>query len=450
MKLLFDGGQNLQRLVRLSLVALLVFGLGLMPGSASAATTTSTTTTAPVAGQIVVHPTPLATVASLNARYNTVTLFQFTDSPAALVKTADLNGTLAAMAKDANVAWFEANNTARQPAAKDGGDNDACGTSAVAAPTTGAVAKDGGDNTYCIQPVTNGAAAYADQWADLKINLGLAQQRSTGSGVTIAVLDTKVETHPALTDKVLTGIDLISLDPSTNVATIGSKRGHGTFVAGVALHVAPAAKVLPVRVLNDDGRGSTALIAEGIRRAAKAGAKVINLSLSTPTPSRSLQEAVTYAQARGAILVAAYGNEGIKDPAVYPADFTNVISVVATDRNDVLATFTNLGRKADVAAPGVNIVGPWRDGQYGLGSGTSYAAPIVAGEVAMMLSLGLVNNQAAAHARLIQRVDNIDSVNRMMLGFGRVNLQSALLTTTYTSTMSTSTTSTTWNTTRSR
>src|SRR4051794_10151224 len=91
----------------------------------------------------------------------------------------------------------------------------------------------------------------------------------------------------------------IPLDPQTNVTTTGLKRGHGTFVAGIALHVAPQAMVLPVRVLNEDGRGSTSLVAEGIRQAAKSGAKVINLSLSTPTPARSMKDAVDYAKKLG-------------------------------------------------------------------------------------------------------------------------------------------------------
>ncbi len=263
----------------------------------------------------------------------------------------------------------------------------------------------------------------------MKINLGWAQKRTQGQGVTIAVLDTQVEaSHPALAGKLLPGLDLIALDPQTNVTTTGFKRGHGTFVAGVALHVAPAAKVLPVRVLNDDGRGSTALVAEGIRQAAKSGAQVINLSLSTPTPSRALSEAVAYAQGLNAVLVAAYGNEGIKDPAVYPADFPNVLSVVATDNSDVRAVFTNFGRKADVAAPGVAIVGPWRDGTYGVGSGTSYAAPIVSGEVALLMSAGVARRQVDAQPRVMSATDNIDKPNGMAMGFGRINLPAALLT----------------------
>lgn len=430
----FSGGAALRRQhmvhrwARFSIAILMLVSLVTMPGAAVAAPATQTAVSAPITGQLVVHPQSTTTISAINARYQTSTLFQFTDSPAALLQTSDLNGTLALMAQDPSIAWFEANNSARQPAAKDdSGADPYCGTS-LATATTGTTAKDdSGADPHCTRPVANGAQEYASQWLDVKVNLSWAHKRTVGQGVTIAVLDTAVESHPALAGKVLPGLDLLALDPSTNVPTTGIKRGHGTFVAGVALHVAPGAQILPVRVLNDDGRGSTSLVAEGIRQAAKKGARVINMSLSTPTPSRALQDAVAYAQAQGAILIAAYGNEGLKEPAVYPADFPNVLSVVATDADDTRAVFTNFGRKADVAAPGVNIVAPWRDGQYGIGSGTSYAAPVVSGQVALMLTYGVVQRQDDAQARIIKSVDNIDALNGMKLGFGRINLPAALV-----------------------
>jgi subtilisin family serine protease len=423
-------------LAHLTLVTLLVLSVGVnaLPGAAFAARwdppstpMLATPPPPPVPGEIVVQPGQGATIDALNAKYVTTTLFQFTDSTSALVSTPDLGGTLASMATDRSIAWFEANNKARQPAAKDdGGADPYCGAAEV--PTSAAVAKDdGGADPHCTHVIQDGAADYEDQWADTRINLGWAHKRTQGQGVTIAVLDTAVESHPAFKDRVLPSIDLVPLDPQTNVQTTGIKRGHGTFVAGVALHVAPLAKILPVRVLNDDGRGSTSLIAEGIRRATKQGARGVNLSLGTPTPARALQEAVTYAQDRGVILVAAYGNEGQRDPGVYPADFPSVMSVVATDELDMKAAFTNWGRKADVAAPGVSIVGPWRDGQYGVGSGTSYATPIVSGQVALLLSLGAARRQDDAQTRVSTSVDNIDAINGITMGVGRINLPNSIL-----------------------
>jgi subtilisin family serine protease len=317
----------------------------LVPAGASAAPAppsslalgAATTSVPPVAGEIVVQPHAPATIATINARYQTATLLQFTDSTAALIQTSVLNGTLAAMAGDKTIEWFEANNTARQPAAKeDSGADPYCGT-AAATPSGTTSQEDSGADPYCTRVAPNGATDYTDQWVDYVVNLRWAQRRNfQGQGITIAVVDTQVEmSHPALAGKLLPNLDLVPLDPQTNVPTTGTKRGHGTFVAGVALHIAPGAKVLPVHALNEDGRGSTALVAEGIRQAAKAGAQVINLSLSTPTPARVLQDAVAYAQQKGVVMVAAYGNEGQKQPPVYPANFGNVISVVATDDSDV-------------------------------------------------------------------------------------------------------------------
>jgi subtilisin family serine protease len=312
----------------------------------------------------------------------------------------------------------------------DGGADPYCGTTTATTTTTttSPTAKDdGGADPYCARLAPGGIADYNSQWADFTLNLRWAQKRSQGLGVTIAVLDTAVESHPALAGKVLPGIDLVPLDPQTNVTTTGVKRGHGTFVAGVALHVAPQAMILPIRVLNEDGRGSTSLVAEGIRRAAKSGAKVINLSLSTPTPARAMKEAVDYAYKTGAVLVAAYGNEGLKQPPVYPANFANVISVVATDETDVKAPFTNYGDKADVAAPGVNIIGPWRDGQFAIGSGTSFSTPIVSGEAAILLSSGVARTGGEAQSKIMAGIENIDKLNGGAQGFGRVNIPTALL-----------------------
>ena len=199
-------------------------------------------------------------------------------------------------------------------------------------------------------------------------------------------------------------------------------------MAGVALHVAPGAKILPVRVLNDDGRGSTSLVAEGIRQAAKSGAKVINMSLSTPTPARAMKEAVDLRPgARVPSSSRPTATRAEADPAVYPADFRNVISVVATDDTDVRGSFTNFGDKADVAAPGVNIVGPWRDGQYGVGSGTSYATPSSRAKRRSCSPQASPGTAAKPSRRSSPSIENIDKLNGGGMGFGRINLPAALL-----------------------
>jgi subtilisin len=101
--------------------------------------------------------------------------------------------------------------------------------------------------------------------------------------------------------------------------------------------------------------------------------------------------------------------------------------VAATDEDDVRAPFTNYGRQATVGAPGVRIVGPWRDGTYGVGSGTSYATPIVSGTVALILGANLDRGQSSVLRRISGRADRIDALNGGWLGFGRLNIPATLL-----------------------
>jgi subtilisin family serine protease len=177
-----------------------------------------------------------------------------------------------------------------------------------------------------------------------KTDLREAHTITRGQRQLIAVLDTQIDLlHPTFLTRVRMDLELnlVSNSLLTTLPTSGRARGHGTFVAGAALLAAPVADILPVRVLNDDGRGSTAQVAAGIRYAVSKGATVINMSLHTPTDTRAMREAAVYAQNKGVVLVAAYGNEGKNTPAAHPADYPGVISVMATDQNDRRATFPN-------------------------------------------------------------------------------------------------------------
>jgi subtilisin family serine protease len=210
-----------------------------------------------------------------------------------------------------------------------------------------------------------------------------------------------------------------------NKPTTGRQRGHGTMVAGVALRAAPQAHVLPVRVLNEDGVGSVATVSEGIRRAAANGAQVVNMSLSTSVRSKAMEDAVSYARKRGTTLAAAYGNEAQRSPEVYPADFAGVLSVVATDEDDRRASFSNYGRKASTAAPGVNVVAPTADGKYAIGAGTSFATPWVSGQAALLRAAGVATGQV--DSRVISTADDIGQANGgTNLGFGRINAARSL------------------------
>ncbi|MNX81893.1 Thermophilic serine proteinase precursor [compost metagenome] len=193
------------------------------------------------------------------------------------------------------------------------------------------------------------------------INALEAHSRTTGEGQVIAVVDTGLDlTHPDFAGKLVPGIN--TAEPGKSAA---DDQGHGTNCAGIAgskkneqqgyIGVAPGAKLMPIKVLGADGSGSDASVAEGIRWAADHGATVISLSLGGPVASKTGAEAVKYALSKGAVLVAAMGNNGTGQES-YPAAYPGVISVGATDINDKVTSFSQYGKWISVTAPGYSIL----------------------------------------------------------------------------------------------
>ena len=240
------------------------------------------------------------------------------------------------------------------------------------------------------------SAAWSTQAAATDLKLVSAQLLSRGRGVKVAVIDTGVAAHPALAGKVRSGWDYVDDDatpddPSRGVDSSGNgvpdeAAGHGTFVAGTVALVAPEARLTAYRVLDSDGLGTTFDAAEAITDAADAGAKVINLSFGTVdgATSQVLEDAITYARGRGAVVVAAAGNTGDSEET-FPAALPTVLSVGALAVDDTgLASFSARGGWVKVAAPGESIVGPMPGGGFARWSGTSMAAPFVAGQVALV------------------------------------------------------------------
>ena len=234
--------------------------------------------------------------------------------------------------------------------------------------------------------------------ADADIDAPFAWARTTGTSSTVvAVLDTGIDLdHPDLADSVVMSANF------TQSPTADDLHGHGTHVAGVAAAtgdneegvagVAFNASLMNVKVLADSGAGSCSLTAEGLVWAADKGADVANLSLGGPTGCAAQEAAVAYAVKRGVLVVAAAGNGGAATP-LYPAAHPDVVAVAASDRSDLRAPFSNHGPWVDLAAPGVGILStlPNHAGQYavrdyGYMSGTSQAAPMVAGAAALVWS----------------------------------------------------------------
>ncbi|MBX3015911.1 MAG: S8 family peptidase [Caldilineaceae bacterium] len=264
---------------------------------------------------------------------------------------------------------------------------------------------------------------YINQNAFAQINLtGTTTATTTfqGQGITIAVLDTGVDLdHPVLAARLLPGWDIISDDALPDDEGFGLGWGHGTHVTGILAQVAPQSQILPVRVLDSNGRGNTFTLAYAIEWAVKQGADVINLSLGTPFDSFILRDTIQQATAQGVIVVAAAGNMNTDQPQ-FPASYPAVIAVTAVDGNNQKAAFANYGAGwVDLAAPGVGIistmVGPLGSG-YATWSGTSMSAPFVSGTAARI-------RQAlpAATAPLVERylrshTQSLDSVNPAYAG----------------------------------
>ncbi|MFO0816527.1 MAG: S8 family serine peptidase [Pirellulales bacterium] len=252
-----------------------------------------------------------------------------------------------------------------------------------------------------------------------------------GDGVVVAVIDTGVTwNHPDLSTQIWVNMDEVAgngIDDDRNGyvddirgwdfvgrdADPSDGNGHGTHVAGIiaadadgqgATGVAPGAKIMPVRVLGNDGSGSDANVAAGIRYAANNGADIINLSLGGAY-SNSILSAIQYAQQRNVLVVVAAGNESASTPsypARYSATLANVISVGAHSSSNSLASFSNrvgTSNAVQVDAPGVNIVSSMPNGRTASMSGTSMAAPHVAGLAALALSAN--SNLSASQLRSI-------------------------------------------------
>jgi subtilisin family serine protease len=249
----------------------------------------------------------------------------------------------------------------------------------------------------------------SDMWA---VNAAQAWGTTKGSShVLVAVLDTGVDPEQVqLETKVIVGQDVCTEDPLC--ASPYDNNGHGTFVTGLIgaetndgtgiAGLGWNTPVIDIKVLDDDGNGNTMDEATGIYDAVLDGARVINLSLTSDPcsmkpsacgPNPDEEGAVEYAIAHGVVVVAAAGNYN-SDAPVYPAAYPGVLSVAASTDQGVVdplnggeyLDFSEYGDAANIAAPGIDVLSTWYDGNYSVGSGTSFAAPLVAAAAALVMA----------------------------------------------------------------
>jgi thermitase len=266
---------------------------------------------------------------------------------------------------------------------------------------------------HAIDTIPDDTYFSSHQWNMPKINAPQAWDITTGSSdITIAIVDSGIDLdHTDLMGKIWVNDDetLNGLDDDGNgkVDDVNGwdfvnndngpqdDYGHGTHVAGIAAAetnnstgvagVSWGARLMPLKVLNSGGLGSYENVAYAVTYAADKGAQIINLSLGGDEDSLTLRNAVIYAHNAGCMVVAATGNDN--GPVLYPAKYAESFAVAATHINDQRYWLSNYGPQVDVAAPGVSIYSTYFTGGYTYMTGTSMAAPHVAGLAALIWSV---------------------------------------------------------------
>jgi subtilisin family serine protease len=290
-----------------------------------------------------------------------------------------------------------------------------------------------------LSPNDLGSNSLAGQWGLYKINATAAWDLAQGySTIIVAVVDNAIQTtHPDLASKMWPGYDVADGDNNPNPPN--NNFSHGTHVAGIIgaatnngvgiASIGYNTGIMPVKAnKNTNSPNSISHGYEGVIWAADHGANIINMSWGGSGYSTTGANAIDYAWSRGVILVAAAGNNGTNAP-VYPAAYSNVIAVAATDINDHVASFSNFGTYVDVCAPGVNIYSTVPSNNYDYKSGTSMAAPMVAGLAGLLMSAKSTVTRQEVIDCLLQTAVNIDGINAAyagQLGSGRINAYEAV------------------------
>ncbi|WP_036667073.1 S8 family serine peptidase [Paenibacillus sp. UNC217MF] len=222
-------------------------------------------------------------------------------------------------------------------------------------------------------------------WGVYSIGADLAQNNNLmGKGIKIGVIDTGISPHNDL--DIVDGVSFV--EGSSYI----DDNGHGTHVSGTiaakkngagVIGVAPEAELYAIKVLNSSGRGSYSQVIQGIEWAIEHDMNIINMSFGGMEYSKALHEAVQKAVDKGIIVVASAGNHGAgTETELYPALFPEVISVGAVTKAHKKANYSSVGSQINLVAPGSDILSTTKDGDYGVMSGTSMAAPHVTGALA--------------------------------------------------------------------
>ena len=244
--------------------------------------------------------------------------------------------------------------------------------------------------------LTTTSDAFRNQDGASIIGTSSAHTRYTGEGITVAVLDTGMAMdHPETSSQILgPGADFAGGDGTAIVQANGidddedglvdESAEHGTHVAGLVNLSAPDAEILPVRVLEADGKGTSFGLTNAIIHATNQRVDVINISMGMILNSKFVERAIEDAVDLGIAVVVSAGNRGING-VDFPAFFPEVITVAAVDQSRKKPAFSSFGTQVALSAPGVDVISTHGDENYARWSGTSFAAPLVAGGVALLM-----------------------------------------------------------------
>jgi thermitase len=279
------------------------------------------------------------------------------------------------------------------------------------------------------RPATINDPLVGNEWFLNKIEAPTAWGSSTGSGVIVAVIDTGVNpNHPDLAAQLVPGWNFWAGTSDTS-----DNYGHGTMVAGVigaignnftgVIGVAYDAKIMPIRISDNEGWAYWSTIAAGLTWAADHGAKVANISYSVymdPT----VQSAARHMRALGGNVYVSAGNTAADSGY---GDNTDIVAVSATDQNDNLTSFSSFGSYVDMSAPGDYILTTTNDLGYNFVRGTSFSSPITAAVAALVRSIHPTFTSAQVDQSLFQGATDIGITGKdTYYGWGRVNALGAI------------------------
>ncbi|MCC2930043.1 S8 family peptidase [Bacillus sp. LBG-1-113] len=245
----------------------------------------------------------------------------------------------------------------------------------------------------------------------------------TGKNVKIAVIDSGISPHDDLS--ISGGYSAVSYTSSYK-----DDNGHGTHVAGIigAKHngygidgVAPEAQIYAVKALDQNGSGDLQGLLKGIDWSIANGMDIINMSLGTSSDSQILHDAMDKAYEKGVLLVAASGNDGNGKPVNYPAAYSSVVAVSATDQHNQLAAFSTTGNEVEFSAPGTDITSTYLHQYYATGSGTSQATPHAAAMFALLKQRDPGNTNVQLRALMQKNIVDLGMTGRdQQFGYGLI------------------------------